>query len=238
MSRYRTPWRAASTLSVLMPVYNERDTVDTIVDMVHAAPIAPMRIELIVVDDCSTDGTRDVLQQLHASGKIHKLHLQPENRGKGAAIKQAMGMSTGDIVVGRTRTWKHPADWRCCSRPSSTDAPMPLLARGFSAAAPRPVLLHSVGNKLRRCSAKAQNLTSPNGDVLQSHAWETRERFSQSAQRPIRIRARDHRASRRAQARIFEGPISYSGRTYAKGRRSAGATAWRVLAHLKYNLGP
>ena len=87
MSRHRTPLEAKrATLSVLMPVFNERDTIDSIVDAVLTAPVAPIRLELVAVDDCSTDGSRDVLQRLHEQGKIHKLHLQPKNRGKGAAI--------------------------------------------------------------------------------------------------------------------------------------------------------
>ena len=56
-------------LSVLMPVYNERDTLQLIVDAVHAAPIKPIKVELIAVDDCSTDGTREQLQQLHDAGR-------------------------------------------------------------------------------------------------------------------------------------------------------------------------
>ena len=113
MIHSRTPLEPkTSTLSVLMPVYNERDTIEAIVAQVLAAPIAPIRLELVVVDDGSSDGSRDVLQRLHRDGRIHKLHLQPENRGKGAAIRQALGLSTGEIVIVQDADLEYdPADW-------------------------------------------------------------------------------------------------------------------------------
>ena len=86
--RHRTPIdRATLRLSVLIPVYNERHTIELILDEVASTPIQK---EVIVVDDCSTDGTRDLLQELLDEGRIDRLHLQPVNRGKGAAIRQAL----------------------------------------------------------------------------------------------------------------------------------------------------
>jgi glycosyltransferase involved in cell wall biosynthesis len=82
-------------LSVVMPVFNERHTIEEIVGRVLDVP---MRIELIVVDDCSTDGTRQALAELQ---KAHgfTLLLQERNQGKGAAIRRGFGAVTGDMVV-------------------------------------------------------------------------------------------------------------------------------------------
>jgi glycosyltransferase involved in cell wall biosynthesis len=82
-------------LSVVMPAYNERDTIETIIDRVMAVPL---RIELIVVDDGSTDGTRDILTRLQATYGF-TLVFQPANAGKGAALRRGFEDVTGDLVV-------------------------------------------------------------------------------------------------------------------------------------------
>ena len=82
-------------LSVVMPVYNERETIEEIIKRVHAVPI---RTELIVVDDGSKDGTREILTRL-AAERPFKLILQPRNAGKGAAIRRGFEEVTGDLVI-------------------------------------------------------------------------------------------------------------------------------------------
>jgi glycosyltransferase involved in cell wall biosynthesis len=82
-------------LSVVMPVYNERDTVQEVIARVLAVPL---RIELIVVDDGSTDGTRELLQSLQTQQGF-RLILQDRNRGKGAALRRGFAEVTGDVVV-------------------------------------------------------------------------------------------------------------------------------------------
>ncbi|MGH7616318.1 MAG: glycosyltransferase family 2 protein, partial [Gemmatimonadaceae bacterium] len=108
--RARTPVdRKSMRLSVLVPVYNERDTIDLIVDQVRATPFTT---EIICVDDHSTDGTQQILEALLAQGRIDKLFRHPENRGKGSAIRQALSMSTGDVVLVQDADLEYdPADW-------------------------------------------------------------------------------------------------------------------------------
>ena len=244
MTYHRTPIdNRTLTLSVLMPVFNECDTVDLIVAAVHAAPIAPITVELIAVDDCSTDGTREVLQQLHAAGKIHKLHCQPVNRGKGAAIKQAMGMSTGDIVIVQDADLEYtPDDWPVLLGPILDGRADACFGSRFLGGPHRVLFFwHSVGNfVLTTFSNMLTNLNLTDMETCYKAIRGDFARKIQPALQSDRFGFEPEITARlaKAQARIFEVPVSYSGRTYAEGKkitwRDGVAAFWHIL---KYNLG-
>ena len=83
-------------LSVVMPVYNERATLRTVVERVLAVPLD---IELLCVDDGSQDGSREILAELHARFPQIKVFLQPQNMGKGAALRRGIQEASGDFVI-------------------------------------------------------------------------------------------------------------------------------------------
>lgn len=243
MSYNRTPMPTqAMTLSVLIPVFNERNTIEDIVDAVHAAPIKPIRVEIVAVDDFSTDGTRDILQRLHTAGRIHKLHLQPENRGKGAAIKQALGMSSGEIVIVQDADLEYtPDDWPVLLGPIVDGRADAVFGSRFLGGPHRVLFFwHSVGNKMLTTFSNMLtnlNLTdmetcykAMRGEVARKIQPELKsERFGFEPEITARLA--------KARARIFEVPISYSGRTYAEGKkinwRDGVAAFWHIL---KFNL--
>src|SRR6266516_1653713 len=83
-------------LSVVIPVYNEEKTIAEIVERVRSIP---MSVEILAINDCSTDGTRSVLDRLHASGKIDVVIYQDVNRGKGAALRRGIARASGEVIV-------------------------------------------------------------------------------------------------------------------------------------------
>jgi glycosyltransferase involved in cell wall biosynthesis len=220
--RARTPFdRDSIRLSVLIPVYNERDTIDLIVEQVRSTPIP---LEIICVDDHSTDGTSEVLDTLLAQGRIDQLQRQPENRGKGAAIRQALSMSTGDIVIVQDADLEYdPADWPVLLEPILDGRADACFGSRFLGG-PHRVLYywHSVGNNLLTMYSNMLtnlNLTdmetcykAMRGDLARSLLPAlTARRFGFEPEITARLA--------RSGARIFEVPISYSGRTYAEGKK-------------------
>jgi len=85
-------------LSVVMPAYNEKSTIREIVARVQAVDLAGLEREIVIVDDGSKDGTRDILREMDGKGGV-RVVLQPHNMGKGAAVWTGMRASTGDIVI-------------------------------------------------------------------------------------------------------------------------------------------
>ncbi len=85
-------------LSIIIPCFNEHDTINAIIDAVRAAPYPDK--EIIVVDDCSTDGTRQLLKsQIEPSGQVHQVIYHASNQGKGAALRTGIRAATGDLVI-------------------------------------------------------------------------------------------------------------------------------------------
>jgi len=238
--RPRTPLDPQTVrLSVLIPVYNERDTIDLIIDEVRATPIAK---EIICVDDYSTDGTQQILEKLLEQGRIDQLYRQPQNRGKGAAIHKALSMSTGDIVIVQDADLEYdPADWPTLLDPILDGRADACFGSRFLGG-PHRVLYywHSVGNHL--LTTYSNMLTNLNltdmetcykamrGELARSLVPKLKaERFGFEPEITARLA--------HAGARIFEVPISYSGRTYAEGKKIGWKDGVAAFWHItKFNL--
>ena len=85
-------------LSIIIPCYNELKTIECIIDAVNNSPYSDK--EIVIVDDCSTDGTTDLLRKrIEKSGRVSKVVYHIKNQGKGAALRSGIQVATGDIVV-------------------------------------------------------------------------------------------------------------------------------------------
>jgi glycosyltransferase involved in cell wall biosynthesis len=238
--RGRTPVPAEQLrLSVLVPVYNERDTIEHIVEMVREVPVEK---EIICVDDRSTDGTGDILTRLHADGKVDCVIRHPRNRGKGAAIRTALAASTGNVVIVQDADLEYdPNDWPALLEPIVDGRADAVFGSRFLGGPHRVLYFwHSVGNRvLTTVSNMFTNLNltdmetcykAMRGDIARSLLPRlTADRFGFEPEITARLA--------KAGARVYEVPISYSGRTYAEGKKigwkDGVAAFWHIV---KYNL--
>jgi glycosyltransferase involved in cell wall biosynthesis len=235
-----TPLKKSKLLvSVLIPVYNEAGTIAEIVERVRAAPYTT---EIICVDDCSTDGTRDLLARLLSEGQIQQALYQKVNKGKGAAVRAAIAASHGDIVIVQDADLEYsPADWPTLFEPLVQGRADAVFGSRFLGGTHRVLYYwHSVGNGfLTTLSNMFSNLNltdmeccykAVRGEMARSLTLKS-ERFGFEPEITARLA--------RANARIFEVPVGYSGRTYLEGKKITWRDGFAALFHiLRYNLFP
>ncbi len=224
-------------VSAVMPAYNEAATIEHSVRRVRAVPL---RIEIVAVNDASRDRTGEILDRLHAEGVIDRVVHQPHNMGKGAAVRAGIQAATGHVIVIQDADLEYdPAEFRALLEPIRLDRADAVYGSRFQSG-PRRVLYfwHSVGNRV--LTLLSNMLTDLNlsdmetcykmvrADLMKSLPL-TSDRFGIEPELTARLAA--------AGARIWEIPISYSGRTYAEGKkidwRDGVAALWHIL---RFNL--
>ena len=225
-------------LSVLVPVYNEVATVRTLLERVRAVPLPK---EVIVVDDCSTDGTTAVLEEYRAetadTPDFHLVVLRHDrNRGKGAAIRSAVGHMTGDIAVIQDADLEYdPREYPRLIQPIVDGYADVVYGSRFSGS-PRRVLLfwHMVGNRfLTLLSNMCTNLNLSDmetcykvfkADILRRLPIRS-DRFGLEPELTAKVA--------HLRCRIYEIPIAYYGRAYSEGKKigwkDAATAVWTIL---------
>ena len=208
-------------LSILIPVFNEVQTVEEIIRRVRATDSCSLEKEIILVDDASTDGTGDLLKKIQEAGGV-KVVWHPYNRGKGAALRTALEQATGDIVVIQDADLEYdPADYPILLKPILDGRADVVYGSRFLGGTHRVLLFwHFMANKfLTLLSNLFCNLNLSDMEtgykVFRRKCVEgltlNAERFGIEPELTAKL-ARRH-------FRFYETPIGYSGRDYSEGKK-------------------
>jgi glycosyltransferase involved in cell wall biosynthesis len=217
-------------LSVVMPVYNEEDTLEAIIRRVREVPL---KIELVCVDDGSSDASREILHRLEAEGLVDRVILHDKNRGKGRALATGFAAASGGVVVIQDADLEYdPLEYRKLLEPILDDRADVVFGSRFLGGEPHRVLYfwHYVGNRfLTLLSNMVTNLNLTDMETCYKcfrievlEGLEIEERgFGVEPELTAKIA--------RAGWRVFEVGVSYSGRTYAEGKKINWKDGFRAM---------
>jgi len=230
-------------LSIVIPVYNEAATLDEIIRQVTAVDTG-METELVLVDDCSRDGSADKLRQIQAAHPDWKVFFHEYNRGKGAALRSGFAAATGDVILIQDADLEYdPKDYPRLLGPILDGHADVVYGSRFIGGGPHRVVYfwHSLGNRFLTLISNMMtdlNLTDMEvcykvfrREVLESIGLRE-DRFGFEVEVTAKI-------ARGKRWRIYEVPISYYGRSYAEGKKITWKDGVQALwCILKYRFRP
>lgn len=227
-------------LSIVIPVYNEATTILEILKLVSSIEVG-LDKELVLVDDCSTDGTRDVLRKVATDHPDWRVLFHDVNRGKGAALRTGFAAATGDFVLIQDADLEYdPREYPLLLRPLLENRADVVFGSRFLGGGPHRVCFfwHALGNKfLTTFSNMTTNLNLTDMEVCYKvFRREILQKISLKEDRfgfEVEITAK----VARAKCRIYEVPISYYGRSYEEGKKITWKDGFQALwCIIKYRL--
>ena len=228
------------SLSIIIPVFNEEKTLRSIIERVEAVPLSGIEKEIIIIDDGSTDGTKDILSLLKGNVKVFS---HAHNLGKGAAVRRRFAEATCDFIIIQDADLEYdPAEYPRFLGPMQKGVADAVFGSRFVGSDPHRVLyaVHHIAN--RSLTFLSNMLTGLNLSDIES----CYKAFTKEAVRTIRGDLRSNRfgiepelvaAAAKKKLRVYEVGISYYGRTYAEGKKinwkdGVGALWWIVRFNL------
>jgi len=208
-------------ISILIPVYNECNSVGELLERVKAVEIDGDK-EIVVVDDCSTDGTVDLLKEIQSNDDSIKFHFHDKNQGKGAALRSGFGLTTGDVIILQDADLEYdPAQYPDLLNPILAGKADVVYGSRFLGGPHRVLYFwHSVGNRfLTLLSNMCTNINLT--DMETCYKVFRREVMEEMTIRSNRFGFEPEFTAKAAKKgwRIYEMPITYDGRTYEEGKK-------------------
>jgi len=232
-------------LSIIIPLFNEEETIVTIIKKVLAAPLPDSIVkEILVVNDCSTDHSMHLVEQFRANEKTDNIHLfyQDKNRGKGSCIQKGIHEASGDFIIIQDADLEYdPAEYSRLLVPILEQHADVVYGSRFLGSEPHRILFfwHSIGNKfLTSLSNMFTNLNLTDMETCY-------KLFKSEVVKPLRLKEKKFgfepevtaKISKLKGVRLYEVGISYYGRSYADGKKIGWKDGFHaIFCILRYNL--
>ena len=220
-------------LSVVIPVYNEKDTLEMLLAKVESVDLGNVEKEIVLVDDASTDGSAEILKELEKTGK-YKVYYHLVNQGKGASLRDAFQLTTGDYVIVQDADLEYdPQDYKKLLRSLTEEDATVVYGSRFSGNYEDMTGLHYLGNKILTMATNllyGVMLTDMEtcykllpGDFVRGLKIRS-DRFNFEPEITAKIL--------KAKMKIVEVPISYAGRSFVEGKKITWKDGFSALATL------
>lgn len=224
-------------LSIVVPVYNERKTIEEIVKRVMAVKISGITKEMIIVDDESTDGTREILARIKKLNPDFKIIYHEKNQGKGGAVRTGLSCATGDYIIIQDADLEYdPEDIPRLLKSAQEGKAMVVYGSRFTGAHQNMFFWHMIGNKFLSLTTRLlYNTALSDMEVCY-------KLFSRSSLKGLKLREDGWGFDPEITAkilkkgiRIYEVPIGYASREFIEGKKIRWQDAFRVYwALIKY----